>query len=182
MIIHEGERLKKIVEVSGVKRDTLQNLVGLTTDQSLNYYFRKPQIKRSQLEKFCQALGISIDQFYHFENLQTTITTEPEVPPKPALHQGEALKKHIEGQGLKKNEVSEQLNVSRATLYSWFEKEELDESTIYLILAKMVPPPEFLLGQRSDPSLNTLLMEIRALKSMLFTFLEKSKVLQPAIL
>ena len=45
-------------------------------------------------------------------------------------HKGEIVKKIIAKLGLKKKEVANQLEVSRGTLYNYFDQEELDDHTL----------------------------------------------------
>jgi transcriptional regulator with XRE-family HTH domain len=94
------------------------------------------------------------------------------------IHQGEALKAYAKEKGIIVEALAAQLGISRQTLYQWFKKPSLDENAILRILQKMEPPPPFLLGSTGQPSLTTLLTEIRTVKALLLQLLKKENLLQ----
>jgi len=94
----------------------------------------------------------------------------------PRTHEGEALKAYAKEKGLKINALSLQLGVTRQTLHKWFKKPALDPDAVLLILNKMEPAPAFLLGITGEPSLTTLLTEIRTVKAMLTQLLHKDSL------
>lgn len=95
-----------------------------------------------------------------------------------SYHEGEALKFYIKEKGITISSLCSQLSISRPTLYKWFKKPALDENAINRLLHRMEPPPPFLLGTSGQPSLSTLLTEIRLVKAILLQMLKKENLLQ----
>lgn len=175
-LIHEGNRLKKWVETKKV----LMEKLGLSTPQALNYNYRQERLKQGRLKEFCEAIGITLDEFYRVPESIPAHTVAPasqQAPPDTG-HQGEKLKSYAEEKGFIIEALAEQLGVSRQTLYQWFKKPALDENAVNRLLQKMEPPPPFLLGSTGQPSLTTILTEIRTVKALLLQLLKKENLLQ----
>lgn len=81
--IHQGSRLKKIVEKSHFTVDELATKAGIHRTTLYNYYDRE-EIPRAKLTTLAEIMGVKIDDFYSKDNM-----SEVEV-------QNEQLKKEID--------------------------------------------------------------------------------------
>jgi len=128
--IHEGQRLKYLIENQDIKLKHIVEKLGYSNYERLYYYYDKAQIKRSTLDRFCEVLNISVDTFYNTvkkidnytnnvakEDASTTYTT--------SKHQGKNLLSLLENRGITKTHFAKQLNISRPTLDSYFDEKEL---------------------------------------------------------
>lgn len=89
------------------------------------------------------------------------------------IHEGEALQAYAKEKGLVMASFAGQLGISRPTLYKWFKSPNLGNDAKLIILDKINPAPAFLLGVTGEPSLNTLLTEIRTVKALLLQLIDR---------
>jgi transcriptional regulator with XRE-family HTH domain len=131
--IHEGERLRWWVEKKFKRYDELINNGTVNSYEILNYYFNKAQIKRSKLEYFCKALGITIDTFYKSVNddiLNTGSTQDANSPYSISKHQGKNLQTTLKDKGVTTAAFAKKMKVSRPTIYKMFSEAELPIGTL----------------------------------------------------
>jgi len=130
MITHDGNRLRYFFDKhTGKTKDVLEKL-GFKDYTALYYYFNREEIKRSVLQKFCEALGITTDEFYNnvkkVDNYSiNTLHEDTSTLYTQSKHQGKNLLSILENRGITKTHFARQLNISRPTLDSYFEEKEL---------------------------------------------------------
>lgn len=142
--IHEGERLKWFIDRKFKQRDDAIKAGIANSYELMNYYFAKQQIKRSKLEFFCKALGISIDTFYKSVNENLSNNTENE--PSVSKHQGNNLKSTLKDKGMSTAAFAKKMHVSRPTVYKYFDEKELDTGTLLEAAATLKIPAAQLKG------------------------------------
>ena len=129
-IEHDGNRLRYFVNNYTGKIKNVLATVGIKDYTQLYYYYNRKEIKRSIIQKFCEALGITIDEFYNnvkkVDNYSiNTLHEDTSTLYTQSKHQGKNLLSILENRGITKTHFAKQLNISRPTLDSYFEEKEL---------------------------------------------------------
>lgn len=119
-LIHMGQRLKQILKQKKIKIVDFADMAGFT-NQIAHYHLRKSDMKRSTLEKFCEIVGITAEEFYEWNSI--TINNNNGDDETVVLHHGGRLMELIGERGLNKTRLSKRLGMSRRTMYNLFEKE-----------------------------------------------------------
>jgi DNA-binding Xre family transcriptional regulator len=124
--IHEGERLKYLIENQDIKLKDVVEKLGYSNYERLYYYYNQPQIKRSTLQKFCEVLNISVDTFYNtvknaYNYTDNLLKEDTSTTYGISKHQGKNLLSMLENRGITKTHFAKQLSISRPTLDSYFE-------------------------------------------------------------
>lgn len=120
-LIHMGQRLKQILKQKKIKIVDFADMAGFT-NQIAHYHLRKSDMKRSTLEKFCEIINISADEFYEWNSVSVHNGEKP--PASPVLHHGQRLMELISERGLNKTRLAKRLSMSRRTMYNLFDKEQ----------------------------------------------------------
>jgi transcriptional regulator with XRE-family HTH domain len=115
-----GQRLKQILKQKKVKIVDFADMAGFT-NQIAHYHLRKSDMKRSTLEKFCEIIGISPEDFYEWNSVPSV--NGEKGPEQAVLHHGDRLMELIGERGLNKTRLAKRLGMSRRTMYNLFEKE-----------------------------------------------------------
>lgn len=115
-----GQRLKQILKQKKIKIVDFADMAGFT-NQIAHYHLRKSDMKRSTLEKFCEIIDITPDEFYEWNNIPVINGEKP--GETAVLHHGERLMELIGERGLNKTRLAKRLGMSRRTMYNLFEKE-----------------------------------------------------------
>lgn len=113
----EGERLKFLVNQLVDDKKDFYKRMGFTHYSGVSYWYGQQYIRREVLIKFCEALGITVEQFYAIPAGEDSNNTPP------ILHDGKALQLLITGKGINKVFLAGQLKVSRQTLDKWTKSE-----------------------------------------------------------
>lgn len=119
-LIHMGQRLKQILKQKKIKIVDFADMAGFT-NQIAHYHLRKSDMKRSTLEKFCEIIGISPEEFYEWNSVPSSGTEKGNE--HTVLHHGGRLMELIGERGLNKTRLAKRLGMSRRTMYNLFEKE-----------------------------------------------------------
>ncbi|RFS23229.1 hypothetical protein DVR12_09420 [Chitinophaga silvatica] len=114
-LIHMGNRLKQILKQRKIKVIDFAQMAGFT-NQIAHYYLRKSDMKRTTLERFCSIIGITPDEFMRWNISDPVLNGE-------SLHHGERMAQIISEKGLNKSKLASRLNISRRTMYNFFDKE-----------------------------------------------------------
>ncbi|RBL93666.1 helix-turn-helix domain-containing protein [Chitinophaga flava] len=114
-LIHMGQRLKQILKQKKIKIIDFAKMAGFT-NQIAHYHLRNSDMKRVNLERFCQLIEITPDEFIRW-NGSTQLANGKNI------HHGNRLQDLIAEKGLNKSKLAERLNMSRRTMYNVFEKE-----------------------------------------------------------
>ena len=69
--MHHGERLRKIRTDKKMSQENMAMGIGIS-QASYQEWEPKPYIKEEKLLKFCAALGITIEEFYNYQESATT--------------------------------------------------------------------------------------------------------------
>jgi transcriptional regulator with XRE-family HTH domain len=109
-----GDRLKQILRQKKIKVIDFAEMAGFT-NQIAHYHLRKSDMKRSTMERFCELIGITPEEFMRW-NIASTADGE-------VVHHGRRMQEIISVKGLNKSKLAARLNVSRRTMYNFFEKE-----------------------------------------------------------
>lgn len=142
-MIHEGERLKTLMDRYPRDKKEIYEKMNFGSYMAVTRYYRKESIKRSTLERFCLALGITIEYFYSTD-------TKDEKPAPPALAnnpEGPSLLSLIEQRGIEKSWLAGQLGVSRPTLDRYVKAAKLPGEVKDKLMAMYNLPGDFF----SDP-------------------------------
>jgi len=119
-LIHMGQRLKQILKQKKIKIVDFADMAGFT-NQIAHYHLRKSDMKRSTLEKFCEIINITPEEFYEWNGIPATNGEKSgEVA---VMHHGGRLMELIGERGLNKTRLAKRLGMSRRTMYNLFEKE-----------------------------------------------------------
>ncbi|MVT07295.1 helix-turn-helix domain-containing protein [Chitinophaga tropicalis] len=119
-LIHMGQRLKQILKQKKIKIVDFADMAGFT-NQIAHYHLRKSDMKRSTLEKFCEIISITPDEFYEWNNVPSLNGEKPGEP--IVIHHGGRLMELVGERGLNKTRLAKRLGMSRRTMYNLFEKE-----------------------------------------------------------
>lgn len=119
-LIHMGQRLKQILKQKKIKIVDFADMAGFT-NQIAHYHLRKSDMKRSTLEKFCEIINITPEEFYEW-NSAATVTGDRQGE-TTVVHHGGRLMELIGERGLNKTRLAKRLGMSRRTMYNLFEKE-----------------------------------------------------------
>lgn len=130
MLINEGQRLKKWLEVRRVKVSKMAKDLNMPRE-NMYHYFKIEQIKRAKLLGFCKYLNISIDEFYNL-NKQAEKSND--------IHHGHKLEKYLDDSGINKSAVAPKLNLSRQGLYNLFDRPQFDAPLLSTISKKLKVP------------------------------------------
>ncbi|WP_295126645.1 helix-turn-helix domain-containing protein [uncultured Chitinophaga sp.] len=125
-IINEGARLKQVLKDKAIKVIDFAKRAGFS-NQIAHYYLRQESIKRTTLVGFCEVLGISLEQFYSW-NQVIKIDAED-------LHQGKRLATLIDQKGINKTKLAERIRLSRRALYNLLELETLSAEQLRKVLS-----------------------------------------------
>ncbi|UCJ06488.1 helix-turn-helix domain-containing protein [Chitinophaga pendula] len=115
--IHMGQRLKLILKQKKIKIVEFAAMAGFT-NQIAHYHLRKSDMKRSTLEKFCNLIGITTDEFFDWKGVAAGRTDN-----NNNIHHGQRLQELISERGLNKTRLARRLGMSRRTMYNLFDKE-----------------------------------------------------------
>jgi transcriptional regulator with XRE-family HTH domain len=118
-LIHMGQRLKQILKQRKIKIVDFARMAGFT-NQIAHYHLRKSDMKRSTLERFCALMGITPEEFYHWNNMVVVKGGKGQVT--TVAHHGQRFTELIEEKGLNKSKLARRLDMSRRTMYNLFEK------------------------------------------------------------
>ncbi len=118
-LIHMGQRLKQILKQRKIKIVDFARMAGFT-NQIAHYHLRKSDMKRSTLERFCSLIGITPEEFYHWNN--TVVVNNGKSQAATVAHHGQRFTELIEEKGLNKSKLARRLDMSRRTMYNLFEK------------------------------------------------------------
>ena len=83
-----GQRLKQILKQKKIKIVDFADLAGFT-NQIAHYHLRKSDMKRSTLEKFCEIISISPDEFYEWNSVSVRNGEKPAT--STVIHHGTRL-------------------------------------------------------------------------------------------
>ncbi|SEW12783.1 Helix-turn-helix domain-containing protein [Chitinophaga sp. YR573] len=119
-LIHMGQRLKQILKQKKIKIVDFADLAGFT-NQIAHYHLRKSDMKRSTLEKFCELINVTPEEFYEWNSV--TVNSGDKAGEHTVLHHGSRLMELIGERGLNKTRLAKRLGMSRRTMYNLFEKE-----------------------------------------------------------
>lgn len=114
-LIHMGQRLKQILKQKKIKIIDFAKMAGFT-NQIAHYHLRNSDMKRVNLERFCEIIGITPDEFIRWNGTMQLANGK-------SIHHGNRLQHLIAEKGLNKSKLAERLNMSRRTMYNVFEKE-----------------------------------------------------------
>lgn len=115
-----GQRLKQILKQKKIKIVDFADMAGFT-NQIAHYHLRKSDMKRSTLEKFCEIISITPEEFYEWNNVPSS--NGEKGAENTVLHHGNRLMELIGERGLNKTRLAKRLGMSRRTMYNLFEKE-----------------------------------------------------------
>ncbi|MBW8686269.1 helix-turn-helix transcriptional regulator [Chitinophaga rhizophila] len=119
-LIHMGQRLKQVLKQKKIKIVDFADMAGFT-NQIAHYHLRKSDMKRSTLEKFCEIIGITAEEFYEWNSVPSANGEKGKE--STVLHHGDRLMELIGERGLNKTRLAKRLGMSRRTMYNLFEKE-----------------------------------------------------------
>lgn len=119
-LIHMGQRLKQILKQKKIKIVDFADMAGFT-NQIAHYHLRKSDMKRSTLEKFCEIINITPEEFYEWNSAPPANGEKP--GETAVMHHGGRLMELIGERGLNKTRLAKRLGMSRRTMYNLFEKE-----------------------------------------------------------
>lgn len=128
-IINEGVRLREILEDQQIKIVDFARKAGFT-NQIAHYYLRKSEIKRSTLERFCTLLGITLEEFYQWNNHRNPLKKYSPIEIEEEFHHGRRLQKLIQQKGLNKSRLAARLQISRRALYNLLERKSIELSQL----------------------------------------------------
>ncbi len=114
-LIHMGHRLKQILKQKKIKIVDFATMAGFT-NQIAHYHLRKNDMKRATMERFCNLIGITPDEFMRWNGAMQLTNGK-------SIHHGERLQHIIAEKGLNKSKLAGRLEMSRRTMYNLFEKE-----------------------------------------------------------
>lgn len=127
-LIHMGQRLKQILKQKKIKIVDFAYMAGFT-NQIAHYHLRKSDMKRSTLEKFCNLIGITTEEFYDWNS--TVLVNKGDTV---TIHHGQRLSSIIAEKGLNKSRLAKRLDMSRRTMYNLFEKEVFAPEELLLVV------------------------------------------------
>jgi len=125
---HDGNRLQYFLKTKGIKTDKLIADMGFSGYTTLHYYYNKAEIKKATLQKFLKVLELTPEQFYSNEpaNIANSLAEDAAVyTANISKHQGLNLRSILDAKGINLTAFCGQLNISRPTLYSYFDMKEL---------------------------------------------------------
>lgn len=123
--INDGQLLKKWVALSGKPVNDIVKGMGFSNYSHLHYYYPQEQIKKSTVEKFCEVLGISIEDFYNGELVKGNSSGT-----SISMHHGQNLKNAVKNAPMTNTAFASKMDISRQTLDLWYKKPQLDDGDI----------------------------------------------------
>lgn len=153
--LHHGQRLKKWIEYKKVKVIDLVKLMDLKHSNSIAYYYRQEEIRKPKLAKLCEALGITLNEFYKGPFYKTyempeTISHEADAEYGFVPHQGKLLEKLFENNGAMVTTLAEKWKISRQSLYNYFRSEKLNDDIILKASQYFKQPTSYFNGNTKD--------------------------------
>jgi transcriptional regulator with XRE-family HTH domain/DNA-binding Xre family transcriptional regulator len=143
-MIHEGERLKTLMDRYPRDKKEIYEKMDFGSYMAVTRYYKKESIKRSTLERFCLALGITIEYFYSTD----TKAAKAAAPPAVVKPEGTALLYLIEQRGIEKSWLASQLGVSRPTLDRYVKAAKLPGDVKDKLMAMYNLPGDFFTDPR----------------------------------
>ncbi len=119
-----GQRLKQILKKKRIKIVDFAKMAGFT-NQIAHYYLRKKEIKRATLERFCQLIGITVQDFMEWDGAQYT---------EGVLHYGQRFLALVEEKGINKTRLSALLHMTRKDAASLGAKAVFSETELDAVL------------------------------------------------
>lgn len=107
--VHAGARLRRILRQKEIVILHYSKKAGLTP-QGLYRYFSQGSIKREKLEVLLNAVPVTLEDFYHWDSLETN-----------AWHQGELLLLYLAKQKIETKQLAAQLDISESDLQEWLD-------------------------------------------------------------
>lgn len=170
-LIHMGQRLKQILKQKKIKIVDFADMAGFT-NQIAHYHLRKSDMKRSTLEKFCEIINITPEEFYEWNS--TPSSAVEKAGESIVVHHGSRLMGLIGERGLNKTRLAKRLGMSRRTMYNLFEKETFgSEELERVVRALEMSPNAFLHPGSVEDTRHTDNEEMLALREKYYRLLEE---------
>jgi transcriptional regulator with XRE-family HTH domain len=170
-LIHMGQRLKQILKQKKIKIVDFADMAGFT-NQIAHYHLRKSDMKRSTLEKFCEIISITPEEFYEWNS--TGLSGSDRVGEPAVLHHGNRLMELIGERGLNKTRLAKRLGMSRRTMYNLFDKEAFGAEELDRVARALeMTTSAFLHPGYSDENRHAENDEILAMREKYYKLLEE---------
>lgn len=144
----DGIKLQAILKRHGITGRMLAEKAGLK-ERAIYRYFSLPDIKRKTIQKFLAACEIDLQEYdnYYIGEGQTLAEESPVYGHgKNKFHHGHNLHMLLMQRGVNVTAFSTRLNVSRQTMYRYFEEQELPPGFILQAAAELNVSPSLLKG------------------------------------
>lgn len=119
-----GKRLKQVLNDKHIKIVDFAAMAGFT-NQIAHYYLRKKEIKRNTLERFCQLMGISVQEFLEWNG---------GVDRDGSLHHGQRFRSLISEKGISKTKLASLLQMTRRDAAGLADKALFSETEMDAVL------------------------------------------------
>ncbi|MBC9910748.1 helix-turn-helix domain-containing protein [Chitinophaga varians] len=165
-LIHMGQRLKQILKQKKIKIIDFAKMAGFT-NQIAHYHLRNSDMKRVNLERFCEIIGITPDEFIRWNGTMQLANGKN-------IHHGNRLQHLIAEKGLNKSKLAERLNMSRRTMYNVFEKETFSPDELDRVARGLdITPEAFLNPGTAQETRQTDSEEMMMLREKYYKILEE---------
>ncbi|PUZ20505.1 Cro/C1-type HTH DNA-binding domain-containing protein [Chitinophaga costaii] len=131
-----GKQLKYILNDKRIKIVDFAAMAGFT-NQIAHYYLRKKEIKRATLERFCQLIGITVQDFMEWSGVQYQEGT---------LHYGRRFRTLIVEKGINKTRLATLLKMTRKEAAALDQKPVFSETELDAVLKGLNISREYFLN------------------------------------
>ncbi len=119
-----GKQLKQVLNDKHIKIVDFAAMAGFT-NQIAHYYLRKKEIKRSTLDRFCQLMGITVQDF---------MTWNGGLDRDAPLHHGYRFRSLISEKGISKTRLASLLKMTRKAAAGLSDKAVFSETEMDAVL------------------------------------------------
>lgn len=149
MDIHDGQLLRKHVNLIVRNKKIFYTEMGFKSYPSVTQYYSQKHIKKTTLHRFLKVLRMTEDEFYGANEAPKNLPQKPDDKP----HQGQALSMLIDKRGIEKSWLVKHLGISRPTLDRYIKSEKIPIDVADQIVAMFNLPGNYFENPRvSDTS------------------------------
>lgn len=140
LLLHHGARLKEIVKAKKLTVPMAVQLMGLSNNQHLHYYYNKQQIKTETLQTFLQGISSSMEEFLDVDYSSDSMVNEDAPTYKLGVHHGRNLKNIIKAKNINMTGLCKTVNISRHKLYTLFSQAHISNGDLFELAKAMEVP------------------------------------------
>lgn len=138
----DGKRLKSVLQNHGYTATDVAKIIN-RSPAGVYYYFGQSRIKRRTVELILNTLNIPLSNFYSREKKQRQAIPD-------SRNEGRSLQNLLIKRGITYSQFAKNTNISRPTLYRYFEQVSLDPAYKLLACKELNIDPKLLERRHDD--------------------------------